>query len=194
MTLVVIDPPKQGIVSLDELKPHLRVEGDEEDAYLNGLISAASAWIDGPDGWLGRSIAVQTLELRLDTLCGDAILLPFGPALEIESVRYIDAAGAEQTVAPSAYELTGRVLGTALGQSWPAYRSGRGAVRVRYVAGYGKKNDDGEYETAAPAPIKQAILLLIGQWYSFRENVSTEKPGELPFAVEALLAPYRVWS
>lgn len=43
-----------------------------------------------------------------------------------------------------------------------------------------------------PQPIKQAVLLLVGQWYSYRANVAEDgRPAELPMAVEALLSPYR---
>jgi hypothetical protein len=45
-----------------------------------------------------------------------------------------------------------------------------------------------------PAAIKQALKLLIGHWYENRETVITGTISTaLPFAAEALLAPYRVY-
>lgn len=52
-----------------------------------------------------------------------------------------------------------------------------------------------EYTPALPAPIKQAILLLIGNYYSNREpiviGVSVNK---LPLSYEYLLSPYIKYS
>lgn len=51
-----------------------------------------------------------------------------------------------------------------------------------------------------PAPIllnydvKAAMLLLIGHWYANRESVAVgQTVAEVPFAVEALLQPYRIY-
>ncbi|KOX49882.1 hypothetical protein ADL19_19675 [Streptomyces purpurogeneiscleroticus] len=62
---------------------------------------------------------------------------------------------------------------------------------VRYRAGYAA---DGERSTV-PAPIRHAILLMVGHLYSNRDAVTTTaaQPAQLPFGVEALLAPYRIW-
>lgn len=41
-----------------------------------------------------------------------------------------------------------------------------------------------------PSPIKQAMLLLIGNYYSNRESVTFAQAHELPLAYEYLLSPY----
>lgn len=46
---------------------------------------------------------------------------------------------------------------------------------------------------AVPQGIKQAMLLLVGSWYENREaTISGATIAEVPFAVDALIAPYRV--
>ena len=46
-----------------------------------------------------------------------------------------------------------------------------------------------------PAPVRHAILLLVGQWCYTRSNVRLgDAVNEMPMAVEALLAPYRVFA
>lgn len=67
---------------------------------------------------------------------------------------------------------------------------GRGIV-VRWRAGYPLT----EGTSAAPAPIRHAILLMVGHLYANRDGVTvtTAKPEQLPLGVEALLAPFRVW-
>ena len=55
MRVFVVTPPEP-VVSIDEAKDHLRVDGDGEDALIEGLVAAATGHIDGPNGWLGRAI------------------------------------------------------------------------------------------------------------------------------------------
>jgi uncharacterized phiE125 gp8 family phage protein len=179
MQVRVITPPEP-IVTWAEAKAHLRLDSDFEQDLVEGYIAAATAWIDGPEGWLGRSIGVQTLELTDCAFGNDA--LPYGPIVSIESIHYKDAPGLEQELPDTDYRLL--LNGSIYAQAWPAVGSDPEAVRVRYVAGY----------ASVPSPIKQAILLLIGQWFVTRQAVNVGNiVNEMPFAVEALLAPYRVW-
>ncbi len=64
-------------------------------------------------------------------------------------------------------------------------------MTVRYRAGY--PASDGS--STVPAPIRHAILLMVGHLYGSRDAVTTTaaQPAELPLGVQALLAPYRVW-
>jgi uncharacterized phiE125 gp8 family phage protein len=58
-------------------------------------------------------------------------------------------------------------------------------VKVTFVSGY----------PAVPAAIKQAILLLIGQWYQTREAINVGNiVTALPNTVESLLTNYRSFS
>lgn len=189
MTPIVITPPA-AVVTLDEACQHLRVEHTDDNAYITALIATATGWIDGPQGWLGRSLGEQTLEARFCAFA-DTIALPCPPVVQIVSVKYDDALGAEQTLDPAGYRLIGSQdsprLALAYGASWPSVRYWDEAIRIRYVAGY----PDG-----IPAPVKHAILLMIGHLYANRESVTmtTTKPEALPMGVDALLGPYRIWS
>ena len=62
------------------------------------------------------------------------------PVASITSVKYTDLAGAEQTLAGSAYALSlygdSRRLAPTFGNTWPSTRDVPDAVRVRFVAGY----------------------------------------------------------
>lgn len=191
MSIVVVDPPEDLVVSLEETKAHLRVDHDDDDDYIERLVEAATATIDGPSGWLGRCLVSQTLEWRGSGfgLCGGR--LPYPPVAEIESVKYDDDVGAEQVVADASYRLVGQPsqprLILAHGASWPSARCEDEAVRIRYTAGYGGPQD-------VPAPIRHAILLMVSQLYENREAASEKPQTELPFAVTALLSTYRVFA
>lgn len=190
MHVTVITPPA-AIVSLDDAKLRLRVDHSDDDALITALIAAATSWIDGPTGWLGRSIGQQTLELRTDGFRAKPLQLPFGPIISVTSVKYLDGEGAEQTVAGADYEKLsdGRVV-LAPNASWPSTYSNDEAVRVRYVAGYPNVGDPAV--STVPEAIKTAVLLMVGYLYENREATTDQALNS--GSVRALLSIYRVWS
>jgi uncharacterized phiE125 gp8 family phage protein len=188
MPLVLITPPTAEPVSDIEAAEHLRVEDSDESTHIQGLIATARQYVED---YTWRALVTQTWELALDEFPSGAIVLAKGRLISVTSVKYRDAAGVEQTLDPSAYQVDdvsepGRAL-PAPGASWPSTEDGRvNAVRVRFVAGYGDP-------PAVPGPIKSAMLLIIGHLYEHREmeivgTISTP----LNFAVDALLSPYRM--
>lgn len=188
MRVVVITPPEP-ILEPADARVQLKLDGDADDAFLELAISAATGSIDGPTGWLGRAIGRQTLEAVLDGFhgpdCGGPLILPYPPIHEISSVKYTDTNGAEHTVAGANYRLEGRRLIAAYGASWPTVRNETGAVRVQFFAGY----------DPIPDPIKQAVLIMVGDLYRFRDSVvvgtiATAVPHSA--TVDNLLAPFRV--
>jgi uncharacterized phiE125 gp8 family phage protein len=184
MSVVVVTPPNPEI-DLELVKQHLRVEHGDDDELIQAYLDAAVAHIDGPFGKLNRAIWEQTLELRQNTFSAP-IRLPYGPVSAVASIKYVDADGVEQTVSADDYLLTsdGYVV-LAHGSSWPRLRGDAEGVRVRYTAGF---------ETV-PSSILSAVMLTVGHWYANRETVVVgEGAAEVPMAVEALLAPYRLWS
>lgn len=187
MSLSLVTAPGAEPVTLQEAKDHLRVDGDIDDALISALITAAREHIDGRDGWLGRAICTQTWDCHFDAFpSGDSIALPIAPIQSVTSVKYIDTDGVQQTFSSDNYALgadldwSPRVI-LGWGKSWPSIRAVPDAVTVRVVAGY----------ASVPKPICQAILLLVGHLYENREASSPVAMHEVPFAVSALLAPYR---
>ena len=179
MAISVVTPPTAYPVTLDEAKLHCRVDGTAEDTLLAGLIAAATDYVER---YTGRSIGTQTLALTLVGVA-DEMLLPRGPVQSVASIKYY--ATTQQTLAASVYELAEDSVLLASGQSWPDTDDRADAVTITYAAGY----------TDVPAAIKQAILLLIGDWYGSRENTAlgSNQPAEMPHAVTALLANYRLF-
>lgn len=159
MAVTVVTTPAVPVVSLDEAKAHLRVDHADEDAGIAALVAVATAWLAGPEGWLGRSLGEQILETAFPAdLDPSDRVYPYPPA------------GAIVAETPSADGAT---------------------VTVRYRAGY--PTVDGR--STVPAPIRHAILLMVGHLYGSRDAVTTTaaQPARLPLGVEALLAPYRIW-
>lgn len=174
------------LLSLDEAKRHLAVSHDDDNALIAGLIAAATQHFDGWSGVLGRALVTQSW--RQD-FCGfsSRMALPLGPAASITSVTHFDSSNVTQTLATSVYGLftdaRGPYVGLKPDQAWPSVYSRPDAVSVTYVAG----QDAGD----VPAQIKTAILLLVAHWYERREAVGAEALSEIPFGVQAMIAPLR---
>lgn len=173
-TLTRITAPAAAPVTLAEAKAQVRVDHDDEDLLIQHYIDAATAWLDGRAGILGRCLVTQSWQMDLEAITSP-ILLPF-PDSEIDSAVFTDAAGGDIAYDPGLQDQ--RLL------LRPLAGFGRPAA-ITFIAGYGAPAD-------VPAAIRQAMLLLIGHWYENREAVSLgASPSALPMAVDALLALYR---
>lgn len=178
-------------VSLADAKQHLRVEHADDDVLIGAYLAAAVERLDGWAGILGRCLVTQTWRAAYDGFTGDRYLrLPF-PSVSAVVVRYTDTAGAEQTIPGTDYDLIDDAIGSAIvlkaSAAWPATGDRADAVRVEITAGYGAAAD-------VPAPIRAAILLMVGDLYRNRETAAVgTSAASIPMSVtvDALLAPYR---
>lgn len=189
---VVVTPPEDPVPSLEEVKAHLSQDFDEHDDDIESKIWGAITEFEDPElGWLGRSILLRELELRLDAFCAE-IALPNGPLLidndHAVSIKYDDADGNEQTLATSVYRIVDpessccRIL-LKSGQSWPSVASQEQSIRVRYWAGYAE--DDVRINN-----FKSAVKLHVEGTY---DGVTDEERARLTSTIYRLLQPYRVY-
>lgn len=175
--LTLVTPPATAALSLVDAKAHLRVLHDDEDDLIEGLVDAAIAMIDGPDG-VGFCMVAQSWALALDRFCG-SIRIPLRPVASITSITYLDAAGASQTVDSGDYRLALSggvgVVDLVPGAAWPAVGDFDWPVTVTFVAG-----------TGAPPALVVALKMIIGDLYKNREG-----QGARSAAVEDILNRYR---
>jgi len=186
MALTLIAPPAAEPVSLAEAKAHLRLDHTDEDTYVAGLGVAARRLAEARTG---RSFVTQTWRLTLDALPpGDEIRLLRGPVQSVMALRVFDADDAASVVSADNYAIDGEARPARLkrtpGAVWPAVGRALAGVEVEYVAGFGPAATD------TPQELRQAILMLIAEFYERREILSEKRLYEAPAAVEALLAPY----
>ena len=194
-------------ITIDDVKAQSRIDAGDEDSLLQFYIEAATGYLDGFTGILGRALITQTWRQDYPQFCWLPGISPYfypywqnlgmrlaiGDVQSVTSVQYYDTANVQQTLATSVYSLViddrGAYIALKPNQNWPTTYVRDDAVRVTYVSGYGDEASD------VPAAIRLAICMLVAQWYENRENVilpmtrATIQP--LPFAVDALLAPYR---
>lgn len=183
---VLITAPTETPVTLAEAKAHCRVDFSTDDALITSLIEAATAHLDGHAGVLGRALITQTWAQKAGEF-STRLRLPLAPIAEVASVTYFDGSNVEQALATSVYDLftdaRGPYLALKPGQDWPGVYDRPDAVTVTFICG--------EPRSSVPAAIKAAILMLVAHWYANREAVTASTQQDLPYAVDALLRPYR---
>jgi uncharacterized phiE125 gp8 family phage protein len=120
-----------------------------------------------------------------------------GPVLSIDSVAYVDEAGAAQAIASGDYqwrkERFAARLRPAYNMSWPTVRRQFDAVTVTFTAGYAGTDDSPVSRDNLPAPLLQAMQMLIGHWDANRETtVVGVIPAEVQHGFDVLMNMYRV--
>jgi hypothetical protein len=155
MAVRVVVPPDPIVTPADVAGGHAA-----DDPAIRALIQAVTEGIDGPDGWLGRALGKQTLELTLPAFCGRNLGLPCPPVIaDTVTVKYLDPSGVEQTIDAANYKVIDNRVWLHSGFSFPAVQCAPDAVRIRYDAGY---NGAGPGETGAvPERARQAIILSV---------------------------------
>lgn len=190
MPLIQITPPSIYPVSKADIKPAARIDGDEFDTQLDIVIPAIT---QAAEAKMGRKLINQTLELVLDHFppCGQSYIdLQLPNISSITSIKYLDALDAEQTLSPSTYRLTSSDHGSKAcllaDNTWPTIASQPGAVRIRFVCGYGASAD------SVPTAIR---LWIISQCIAAINNPDGLAGKELATMdyVDALLEPFTLW-
>lgn len=188
MTAVQVVPPAR-VLTLAETKQHLRVEYGEDDDLITALMDAAQGQIDGPDGWLGRALGVQSIEVQGIGPAGP-IALPYPPIQTVVSVSD------DRLVAldPSAYGLARGIVTLNSGQPWPWAAGGLGGT-VRFTAGYPVTTAVGDVPAkwSGPPAVRAALLMMVADLYEHRSGQIAQSLTENR-SVMALLSPFRIWA
>lgn len=180
---VLVTPPAEEPLTLEEAKAWARVDGSDEDGLISALIAAARQYVELETG---RSLVTQTWRLDLDGFpASGAIHLGHGPVSSITTVAYRDWNDETQTLAAPDYladalpaDYPRLVAGT--DTSWPDHQRQPGAVKITFVAGYGSADD-------VPDGLKTAMRFLIAHWFDNRSAVGTNDQSPLAMAAQALI-------
>lgn len=150
------------------------------DLRLGRLIKAARAHVEE---YCNARWAEQTIVSQCDNFA-DLARLPEGPLKSVTSIKFFDQAGEEQTLDASIYEEHRDGMEPSIGlkqdQVWPQTEFGS---RISVTAVYGG---------SVPESVQQAMLMLIGHWFSNREAAITGTIATvIPMAVDTLLSNHR---
>ena len=115
-----------------------------------------------------------------------AIAIPMGPVDAINSITYLDANGATQTVPSNGYFLVADdnanpFVYPTYNTYWPITQPRAGAITVTFTTG-----------GVCPAGVETFILQMVGHWYSNREAVAGALMTQVPLSGMYLLWPHRL--
>lgn len=188
MMLTEETPVPLAALPVEEMKHHLRMgSGFAEDGLQDGLIEThLRAALAAIEGRIGKMLFQRRFLWVLEGWRDAEQALPVAPVASVVSVVLVDAAGGEVVVPAGAYRLVKdrhrpRLAGR--GTSLPVI-PGDGAVKVVFEAGFGPAWTD------IPVDLRQAVLLLAGEYYEHRHDDGAQGAG-LPFGVVTLIERWR---
>jgi uncharacterized phiE125 gp8 family phage protein len=188
MGLVQTSGPAVEPITVSEAKAHLRVDGSDEDTLIASLILTSRLHVETG---LGLALITQSWRLTLDRWpCEKDLDLPLRPLQTIDAVRVLPAEGAAVVMASTNYiadraSVPPRLVRT--GPIWPQPSKAANGIEIDFTVGYGATAD------LVPAPIRQALLMLIAHWYERRDPIDVGSPETvIPAAVSDLLDGYRI--
>ena len=187
--LELVTAPAALPITLAEAKAQLRIEHDDDDAYINRLIDVGVVTVDAK-GVLGQPMISQTWALWMSATPLYEVALPLGPVQSVSAVKYYDTDGTLQTDTLSNYDVFGRSMNKTIkpktGFAWPVAQQRSDAIKIEFVAGFGAAASD------VPDTIRHAMLMLVSFWYENRENELIGVTSKtLPFGFEDLLNLHR---
>ena len=164
MSWRLITPPTALAVSMDEARVAARVDVDEDgtsplDAEIRRAIRTYTAEAEGETN---RAIMQQTWRLTLDAFPAK-FELRRPPLLQVDHIKFIDAAGVQQTLHPLDYQVDGErepgEIVLAPGHVWPTPARRINAVEVQITCGYGPD------PALVPAAISGFILARLSEHF-----------------------------
>lgn len=185
MPIINITPPAEPPVSLELARQQCQIDADitDEDVLIDGMIKAA---VDYCERQLGLTLITQEKQY---IGCFSSVIELTPNLLSVESIKYVDTEGVEQTLSADQYyndiaSVVGKVIKIGTYPSTQATHPQ--PVTINFTCGYGDAD-------AVPDSIKQCILMLVGHWYRNRESVSVGTiNSEMEFTTTALLNNYRL--
>ena len=189
MMLIEETPIPDGDLPVAAFKAHTRQGSgfgtDEmQDAVIRSFLRAAMAAIEARTG---KALIARMFTLTRSCWSSPAMqVLPMAPVQTVVSITVVDDQGDETVLENAIVRLEKDGMRPVIrpkGHMLPLVPTG-GEVRVRFEAGMAASWD------ALPADIQQAVLMLAGHYYEYRNDTALSD-GCMPFGVSALIERYK---
>lgn len=189
MPAILLTPPALEPVTLADAKSFLRVAHDDDDGLIATLIASARSHVERATR---RALLSQTWRLIRDAWPSDGrIAVAPAPLIAVAAARVRDEAGVAHALDTDVFSFVAGVVPAMLSfapWSLPAPGVVNG-IEIDVTLGHGAGAAD------VPAPLTQAVRLLVAHWYAHRGVLAGGQGGApLPVSYAALVAPWRAVS
>lgn len=174
-------------VQLYELREHLRIEHNDDDSYISGLIPASRR---AAENYIEGVISDRDYTLFLDEFERE-IVLPKRPIQQSSiSIEYTDEDYAVQTIENADLLIEWSELEVKIkplySESWPNISKGKDKVRIHFTAGF-----NAAFGFVEP-DIKHAIMMIASTLDDQREDHTAKiELKKVPLSSSILLDPYK---
>ena len=162
-------------VSVALTKKHLKVLHADEDDLIESYIKAARTEIEKK---FRLALNKQVWELYMDNFKSLVILGSHNPILSVDSIKYKDADGVEQTIPTTDYtvDLVGVPAVIAITGSIPSIQPNQlNGIFIQFTCGYSNSDVEAAQQAAIPTDLVQAVLLRVAAFDQYREDKQMDK-------------------
>lgn len=184
MTIIEITSPVVEPLTLVEIRAHLRIDTEDEDALLAALAIVAREHLERETGLV---LASRDFRLCLDDWPEDGILtIPRGPVRAVASVTVYNGEGEPQVVDLAGHLLDGEARPARLWlRAVPEPGRALNGIEMEFSAGFGESGAD------VPETLKRAMLTHVAAMFACRGVVAADaQPAVVPPGYERLIAPF----
>lgn len=169
-------------ITLEDAKQQLRIDGNDDDIFLETAICDARGWIEEYTGM------VLTRRTVVEVLPSFSTQLRAWPIASIDGVTYLDADQTEQLVPEGDYfaQISRRPAGL-ISSAWPTVYSGS-AIEVTMTAGFASPSAINDFSPN----IMRAMRILVAGFYADRETGGLS--GNIASSARSLLRNFRRWA
>jgi uncharacterized phiE125 gp8 family phage protein len=190
--LYLVDDPATKVVTVAEIKEHLRIDTTYEDTLLGLYIDSAT---EMAENYCARHFITHEYELYFNEVVDKASLIFPDCTLVVHTggnspygVNVIDENGFQIGSDAAYLDAFSNPSIVYLASTYPAIlrntkKDASNVFWYRFKTGFGDAASD------VPQAIKQAIMLIVGDMYYFRED----RKRSFPMASEILLQPYKCY-
>lgn len=182
VTTYTTAPDLDAIISVANLKNHLRVDVSDDDTLIEAFRDASISWVQQITG---RVLGDVDAVVYIDSFV--PCTLDIGPVNSISSIQYIDAFNSVQTLSTAKYfvDIAGPHARIRFHDVPDLYDYALNRVIINCNVGHA--------EADIPTPMVHAVRLLVGHMYENRTAAEIRSVNEIPFGIHSLLSPFRIF-
>ena len=169
MTAALITGPALEPVTLEEAKEHLRIDGDDDNAWLAQAITTARRHVESVTR---RVLIAQEWRLWLDAWPqGGVLRVPVVPLIAVDAITAYDADGDPQVIDPETYDVDKASLPARIRfETPPAPGQALNGIEIDLTAGYGDAAGDAPsaWPMAASSPAGRSSPSPMAAWSTGR--------------------------